>query len=245
MSTKTNCEKCIFADYANSTEPCAMGVLEHISNHKTINTEESGFLSILQFRCPFAFSADVYKQHQQEIGSIDDLKHQLISRATINYYMLVIASEDNIDNICQTVQELSIKPKFISIVVHQSNDTETIIQKLHNLTSFVPWKLHNILEDNPSQQDILDTVLATNTNTQTSNYLWVNNDKNIDKWGSDVISINKTIVLSQPTLHAMFRKDTDGLFIGLHNYEQLIKDKKTDIITAITGLENPLLHYYA
>lgn len=246
MSTKTNCDKCIFADYANSDNPCAMGVLEHISDKKTIATEDSGFLSIMQFRCPFAFSTEVYKNHQQNIGSIDDLKNQLILRATINYYLIAIVTENSADLVCDAIKKLTIKPKFVSIVLKSSNNTTNIIKTFNTLTPTAPWKLHNILEDNPSQQEILDIVISTNTNIQNANYLWINTDQNLDQWDKNIISINKTIVLEQPTLHAMFRtEDKDGLFIGLHNYQQLIKDKQTDIISAIESLEHPLLHYYA
>lgn len=246
MSTKTNCDKCIFADFADSENPCAMGVLEHISDKKTITTGDSGFLSISQFRCPFAFSTEVYKNHQQNIGSIDDLKHQLIKRATIDYYLIAIVTEDGVGLLCENIKKLTVKPKFVSVVLKSSNNTASVIQTLNTLTTTAPWKLHNILEDNPSQQDILDIVISTNTNIQNVNYLWINTETDMDQWDKNIISINKTIVLEQPTLHAMFRtKDKDGLFIGLHNYQQLIKDKQTNIISAIESLNPPLLHYYA
>jgi hypothetical protein len=245
MTIKTSCEKCIFADYSDSDSPCAMNIFDHIKSKKTIISEINGFNSILNYRCAFAFSTEVYQEHKEEIGSIDDLKNQLVERATISYYMIILLEESQIDKVCQSLSNLIVKPKFVSFVLHQNNNTETIINKLNSLTSIIPWKLHNLLEADSSQQDILDTVLSTNTNIGQSQYLWINTADSYDTWGTSISTINRIIVLEQPTLHAMFRSGTSGLFIGVDNYNKLIRDKKTDILSAIQDLPNPLIHYYA
>lgn len=245
MTIKTSCEKCIFADYSSSDSPCAMDIFDHIKSKKTIISEKTGFNSILNYRCPFAFSTDVYQEHKKEIGSIIDLKNQLVERATISYYMIILLEEPQIDEVCQSLSNLVVRPKFVSFVLRQNNNTETVIDKLNSLTPIIPWKLHNLLEDDSSQQDILDTVLSTNTNIGQSQYLWINTSDSYDTWNASISAINRVIVLQQPTLHAMFRSGTSGLFIGVDNYHKLIRDKKTDILSAIQDLPNPLIYYYA
>jgi hypothetical protein len=244
MSTKTKCEKCLFADYADSNDACAMGILEHIEGSKTINIVDN-FNEILHYRCPFAFSVDVYKEHNEQLGSIDNLKQELIKKAQVNYYLTIFLDANDLDNVCNSINGLPIVPQFVSIVVQQNNDTANIISKLENLLSKeIKWKLHNFLEEY-TLQDSLDTIFKTNTHTASSNYFWVNTSKSSATWANDITKINSIIVVEQPFLHALFRADNDGLFLTFKNYEQIITLYNSDIMSSIKNIKDPAIRYYA
>lgn len=243
MSTKTNCEKCIFADFSDSTDPCAMGIIEKIQNIKEITVSDN-FNTILHYRCPFAFSVEVYKNNQNDIGSIEDLKQKLISNAIIGYYMVVFLEDDNVLELCETIKQMRIKPKFLSLVIKNNNDTENIISTIKtSLSADVKWKLHNFLED-MNFQDALDTIFSTNTNKNDITYFWINSSNNKTTFDKDILKINDIITIEQPFLHALFRNNTDGLFLTFNNYENLMTQHKTGIIEALQNTENPLIRYY-
>lgn len=244
MSTKTKCEKCLFSDYASSPEPCAMNIIEKIDSNKTIEIVDN-FYQISHYRCPFAFSIDVYKENIDKLGSIDNLKHQLIDRAQIDYYMIIFLDTDDLDEVCASISELPISPKFVSFIIQQNNDTGNIIARLNEkLPKDLGWKLHNFLEV-LSFQDSLDTVFKTNTHTSNITYFWINDSKSFKGWGKDISVINSIIVLEQPFLHALFRSDHDGIFLTFNNYEQILKEYGNDILSAIDKIENKSIRYYA
>jgi hypothetical protein len=246
MSTITNCEKCIFADYSDSPEPCAMGIIDRVKELKTINVGGTNFNKINQYRCAFAFSADVYKNNLSETVSVESLKEQLYIRAAVDYYMVILLKDLSVlDDICKTLSTMLIKPKFVSLVTEQNNHTESILEKLKiNMPENIKWKLHNFL-DNYNFQETMDTIFETNTHKTNITYFWINDTDSINTWDKDISKINDTIVIEQPFLHAMFRKNQDGLFLTFNNYQQILNIYKTDILTALEEkIENKSILYY-
>ncbi len=245
MSTATNCEKCIFADYANSSEPCAIGIIEKIKNSKTIDITDNNFNRIHHYRCAFAFSADVYKKNIEQLKSIDYLKQGLYDKAIVDYYMLILVKDIAvIKNICPALRGMGIKPKFVSVAIEKNNNTSEILSQLKtNMPEEVPWKLHNFL-GNYDFQESLDTIFETNPHKNDITYFWVNTTDSIDSWSKDIQKINETIVIEQPFLHAMFRKDRDGMFLAFKNYQEILNLYKTNILNALDKIENPSIIYY-
>jgi hypothetical protein len=244
MSTNTKCEKCIFSDFSHEENPCAIGIIDRIKGSKTIEIDND-FNKILQYRCPFAFDASVYKENANDIGDVDSLKQQLYSRAQIDYYMIVLVKDTSLlEQVFLTLKSLPIKPQFISFVISKNNNTKNIIDQLKNeVPTPIKWKLHNLLEDY-SFQETLDIVLETNTEKSNMNYFWVNTTDSIEYWNQDIIKINDIIVIQQPFLHAMYRKDTEGLFLTFNNYKQILELYKTDIVNALENIENKSVMYY-
>lgn len=243
MNTKTKCNKCIFADHADSEQPCAADILSEINGHKTIVVEDN-FNNILHYRCPMAFSMDVYKNNISEIQSIDNLKTKLINNAKIDYYMVVFLDPEHIKDVCQSIRDLPILPKFISFAVTENNTTEILIDILNQqIPQNTGWKLHNFLEKN-SYQESLDAIFDTNTHKNNIQYFWVNNSDTHTQWANDILSINRIIVYQQPFLHALYRKDIDGMFLTFKNYYSMLELDKSDIANAIKTIETPLIKYY-
>ena len=244
MSIKTKCKTCLFADYADSENPCAMDIINHVKDKKSLDIVDD-FYEISPYRCAFAFSINVYKNNINTIGSIDNLKNELTQRAKIDYYMVVFLDPTHIDQVCESISQLNILPKFISIIVNDNNETASLINKLNvQLPKNVMWKLHNILGE-LSLQESLDTVFKTNTHVSGITYLWINKSNSYSSWNSDVKNINDIIVLEQPYINACFRKDNDGLFLTFNNYNNILESYGKDILTSIDTIENKMIAYYA
>lgn len=245
MNIATNCEQCIFADYSDSDNPCIIGIIEKVRSSKTIQKTDNNFNRIIDYRCAFAFSEQVYKEHITEIESIDNLKKILDNRAKISYYMVIFIEDDNnIIEICSSINSMIIQPKFVSFVLEKNNNTNFLIEKIKStLDQNIKWKLHNLLYDYKYQEK-LDIIFQTNTEKNDIPYFWINDSSSMSRWPTDIIHINTKIVIEQPFLHAMFRKNTDGLFLTFNNYQQILDLYKTDILNAISKIENKSIQYY-
>jgi hypothetical protein len=242
----TNCEKCIFSDFSDSSEPCAVGIIEQIKDSKSLVVNNKKFYSISNYLCPFAFSVDVYQKHKEEIGSIDDLKKHLFLKAQPKYYMVIFLGDIEPSVIVQKILDLTVRPGFISIVTYQNNNTENIIKEFSALDHTIQWKLHNILEDF-DYQDSLSVVLDTNPVKNNYQFLWVNDGFSNNEWHKDIVSISEIVSIKQPVAHALYRKpkDRDGLFISFNAYEEIRHNINTNIYLALEQTENQLITYYA
>jgi hypothetical protein len=139
---------------------------------------------------------------------------------------------------------MTIKPKFVSFAITKNNDTKPIIDLLtSSMPQTVKWKLHNLLEQY-SFQEILDIIFETNTEKNNIQYVWINDDSSMASWSKDITYINTTIVIDQPPLHALFRKNTDGLFLTFDNYQKILNEYKTDVLSAISKIEDKAVIYY-
>lgn len=243
----TNCEKCVFSDYYNSPEPCAMGIIEQIKDSKGLLTNDQKFYSIINYRCSYAFSMDVYQQHKEQIGSIEDLKRQLYLKAQTIYYLAIFLDDTDISVISKTILTLPVKPSFVSLITYQKNNTQNIIQTFKTLEeNGIQWKLHNMLEDF-DYQDSLSIVFDTNTAKNKCQFLWVNSASSYNSWSRDIANINEILIVKQPVAHGMYRTEdsTDGLFMSFKAYDEIRHSVNMDIALALKEIENPLIKYYA
>ena len=96
-------------------------------------------------------------------------------------------------------------------------------------------------------QNSLDVVLDTNTHTKSSSYLWINSCDSLSSWQKDMQKINHAITVLQPECNALFREpaSTDGLFIGLKNYDEIRHAINPDILKGLEAIPNPIIKYYA
>ena len=244
---RTNCQKCLFADFADSEHPCAMGVIDAIKKDKEISKDDKNFAVINKYRCVYGFNLEAYRANQDKIGSIEDLKTQLKNRARINYYMIVFLDHQKLDLVCETLLDLPVLPKFVSLVTYENNSTEDIISLFKSkVEGKIGWKLHNMLEQ-LDYQETLDVVLDTNTHTKTSTYLWINSSDNIKDWKNNIEQINRIITLEQPECHALLRdsSDNDGLFMALKNYDEIRHAVNPNIFEALRTTPNCTIKTYA
>lgn len=244
---KTSCEKCIFADYADSTEPCKFNIIPEIKLIHELNISENNFYNIKDYYCKYGFSLDLYDKHKETIGSIDDLKKQIQDKAQIKYYMVVNINDiSNLDNVCKAINALIIKPKFVSFLLHQSNNTEHIIDTIRKtFQDDISWKIHNFLEDT-TLNHMISTVFDTNAKKNDTIYFWIDEDSNYELWNQEISRINKLIYVQQPKCHGIFRSDSkDGMFLTFDLYSSMKIHLNNDIFKAIESIENPNFIYYA
>lgn len=245
---RTLCEKCIFSDHSDSDEPCKMNIIQEIKNNHNITISENNFNIITDYVCRYGFDLNTYDQNKKDLGSIDDLKTQIYNKAKIKYYLLIdVTNVDNIANVCQEINNLYIKPGYVSFLLNKENHTEIIISNIKKeLSDTVPWKIHNFLEENTDLNKKLNTVVDTNAKKNDTVYFWVDNDFNSSLWNQEIKNINKIIYIHQPKCHALFRStNKDGLFLSFDLYKLMRTDLDPNIFKALEVLENPQFIYYA
>lgn len=243
----TNCEKCLFADYADSAEPCKLDILTQIQNYHKTKVSKNNFYIIENYGCRYGFDIDSYQKNKETIGSITNLTEQLEKRAKIKYYLVIkVTNEDLISNVCDSILSLSIKPRFVSFILYKSNNTKQIISDIQSkLDNIIEWKIHNFLEDQ-NLNDSISNIFDTNANKKDTIYFWINEDITNSLWNQEIININKIIYLYQPQCHGLFRNSKkDGIFLSFRLYKDMKTHLSSDIFKAFTLLEDPKFIYYA
>lgn len=244
---KTVCEKCVFADYADSTEPCKMNIIEQIKEYHQPAVSDSNFYTIADYYCRYGFNLDIYDKNKKEIGSIEQLKQNLTKKAQMRYYLVIdINNPDTISVVADTIVSLAIKPQFVSFILHQNNNTESIISILKTkLDSIVEWKIHNFLEETTLNSAVA-TVFDTNSKKNDTYYFWLNSDKDYKNWNNEIIDINRFIYLYQPKCHGLFRNASkEGMLMSFDSYKQMRIHLDSDIFKALDSIEHPSFIYYA
>lgn len=244
---KTLCEKCIFADYVNSDDPCKMNIILKIKDKRELLVSDTNFYIVPDYFCKYGFDLNVYDSNKNEIGSIDNLKNEIINRAKLRFYLVInITDSSNIRSVCETIKNLYILPKYVSFILNQENNTEVIINTIKQiLDGKTEWKIHNFLEAT-ELNDAIITIFDTNSGKNDSYYFWINSDQDINFWNENIKNINDIVYIDQPKCHALFRSDNkDGLFLSFAQYKEMKTHISTDIFKAINSIENPKFIYYA
>lgn len=243
----TKCENCIFADYTDSKEPCKLNILEQIKDYHTPTISDNNFYIIPDYRCRYGFDIDTYDQHKDQIGTITDLQKHLETRTQISYYLIVnVTNPSLIKDVCLSITQLVVVPKFVSFILYQSNNIENIIQQIKSrLDSSIEWKVHNFLE-HKSLNESISVIFDTNANKNNSAYFWINDDTTHLMWQTELSVINKTIYLYQPKCHGLFRDTSkNGMFLSFKLYKDMKTHLSSDIFRAFDLLESPKFIYYA
>jgi hypothetical protein len=243
---RTLCSKCLFSDYSDSPDSCAMGIVSRIKNIYNIDKDENNFNIINEYKCLYGFDLKTYDENKENIGPIDELTQKIYARCEVPYYIVIFLEESGIDNLIDSIQALPIKPKYVSIVVFANNNTKTIIEKLQKLNIVCEWKLHNfILEE--SKEKTLNIIFDTNAFNNNSQYIWVIDHtfgiKDIDK---DINDINEIMTIYKPKTHMLCKTDTfslNGLFISFENFKHLCKENELLISDGIQNTQGNILVY--
>lgn len=245
--SNTNCEKCLFADYADSAEPCKIHILDMIKDQYP-TTVKNNFYYIQKYKCHYGFDLKTYEDNKEKIGSVEDLKRAIKNNNIISYYLIIETDLLKIDELCQSINSLIIPPRYVSIILYQNNNTEQTIKVLkEKINKNIEWKIHNFLEE-ASLSEAIHTVLDTNMNKNQSVYFWVNRNSDYSSWNKDIANISDYITIKKPVCHALLRSPSDsidGLFLPFDNYKTLIQELDPDIAKAISLIENPRIIYYA
>ena len=241
---KTLCSKCIFADNFDSPEPCAMNIVERIRNKYSIEPDEDGLNIIHDYKCLYGFDLATYEKNKEQIGGLDKLTAEIYKRCEIPYYMVLFATEASLDHLISNIKNLSIKPKYLSVILFASNNTSLVIDKLKTeLSDLCEWKLHNFLDSEPKEK-ALNIVFDTNKNKNNSEYAWIIDSEMAQDLDKQIADINEIMTITKPKAHMLCRTKNfslDGLFISFANLRSLCKENERLISEGIRSNSSEIL----
>ena len=219
MNIGTNCKKCIFAHSTSEHSQCDLGIIDIIKNDKKIDIKEDHNY-IHEYMCRFAFDKDIYAANQSELEKIDIVK-LLQERSEVKYYLLLdLNTSDNIEYICDKINNLTIKPKFISFMIFNYEQTQKLIQIMtDSLDKKIQWKVHNFIQQEELGTKI-STALDTNKKATDSHYLYISKGSDIDQLENYIMRINTMITIEQRPFYVLMKEkdNTYGLFTSFNHY---------------------------
>jgi hypothetical protein len=247
MITNTKCQRCLFADRAESNNPCEHNIIDHIKNHKTIKVE-AGFNVIENYVCKMGFDKKTYEKNKSSL-SIETIKQELVNRACLSYYLLIDISyldAKQVEVLCEKLLNLSIKPKFISFLLfpHDQNKEKIFTIKKH-MGKEIMWKAHSFINE-ISKNDAIHIALDTNVGKNDTQYLLIYDAKDIDDLDQDTNEINSNIMIIQKPFHygkKVGSENLNGLFISFNNYN-FSRSIDKDLQQAISGITGATILEY-
>jgi hypothetical protein len=222
MITNTNCKKCLFSNKASSDAPCEHNIISYIKEHKKINIVDD-FYVIENYMCRMGFNKDVFEENKDNI-SIDIIKQEIVNKACIEYYLVMDITTLNsgeLSGLCDTLINMSIKPKFVSFLLFPDDQNkEKILTLKKHIDDHFMWKAHNFISDMPFD-DALNVALDTNVGKNNTSFLLIYDNKDIKELEDDINEINSSIIILQKPFHYAKKKKTqnpNGIFMTFQNY---------------------------
>jgi hypothetical protein len=242
MSSKnTLCEKCYFSDKADSDKNCVFYIPDAISDIKTINIV-NGYNSIEKYTCRYGVSKDTVdnKMKDMDIGNLEEYAK---NRVFPKYMLFIFAEpdEDSLNNICDSINALSIKPQAVSIVFITESLNDLNPQKIceEKLGKSCSWKLHMFFDTSKKDYEVAYAALSTDTRLQKCEFITLANTETLKYFASTdrINRINYIINVEQPDLALLRTKTTDsyfyGMFMTLDNFKGISNNVDKDIAKAI------------
>jgi hypothetical protein len=223
MKIATNCKKCIFAHKAEDECACDLNIIDLIKDTKNIEVKEQ-YNYINDYICRFAFDKNTYESNISELEKIDIVK-LLQDRSGVKYYLLIdIDADDDIDHICNKINDLTIHPKFLSFMIFNYEQTQKLIKTMtEKLNKDIQWKVHNFVEQEDLTKKIY-TALETNKKANNSHYFCTFKGSDIDNLENYIMRINTIITIEQTPFHILMKSrepNIYGLFVSFDHYNLL------------------------
>lgn len=228
--TKTDCSKCYFASLSDSKQTCKFDIINSIKDSKDIDIK-NGYYYINNYRCVYAFPKEKVKEIEETFPDINLLEYTKY-RVYIKYYLII----DNLDNklsvesIAEYINNLSIKPKVISIFTRSANmveDIEKFDKTIDNIDGMV-WRLHNFKNQDIDYANAIHSVLSTSSHLKDCGFIWCVKNYQLSKFveTKSIERINFLANVAQPDIGIFYSVDTknhiDGIFLTKNNYSNLI-----------------------
>ena len=252
MRHNTNCEKCIFADSANSGTPCEITIIEQIKDRKKIEVKNN-YYYIYDYMCKFCFSSQSFDETKSSLGiaTKDQLKELIKLKNNLKYYLVIFLDNDvDISELCEQLNKLEVRPRYISFVSNASRNNRTlhaaITEKL-SIDTF--WKLHAFLEE-PNKSHELFTLLHTNIKANKSQYLWIVKSSDVAGYieNNTIGQIHYMVNVIQPYCNILkSQKYTElfySLFITFDTYKELTTNINSSLEISLNELANMKMEYY-
>ena len=219
----TICNDCYFAQPTTSDKPCVFNIPNIVQEYKNIETYQ-GYNIIKNYNCRYGFSKKIYNEHIDKLSSLDMqeyVKQQNIVKYSIG---LIVETEDSFESCVDSINRLSIKPSYITIICYADGNKLYDLLK-SNLKFDIDYKVHNFLE-NISGPRSLHIALETNKN-KVGNLIWLLNYDSLTKVveNDSIQNINYIINVEQKPAHYYKCSSIDsqfyGIFINMNNYINL------------------------
>lgn len=221
----TVCNKCYFAKPIGSSKPCEFDIPNIIKESKTIESNQDYFI-IKNYVCRYGFSKKVYEENIDKLSHLNMIEY--IKEQNIVKYSLVLVLEKNTDYkiIVDHINNLSIKPHYITIICYEEGSYINKYLQL-NLSKHIQYKIHNFLE-NITGAHAFHIAMETNK-SKIGNLIWIL-DKNLLEHvvaNDSIQQINYLINVEQKPAHYYKCSKIDsnfyGIFININNYLSLSK----------------------
>jgi hypothetical protein len=126
----TNCKICAFSEPSISNSPCRFEIIDHIKDIKIIETRDE-YNYIKDYTCKYGIDHKTYND-PEFVKNVTNIQSYIVEKAKISYYLVVnlTSIDNNIENICEEINSLDIKPRFISFISHKDIDPNTVIKKI-------------------------------------------------------------------------------------------------------------------
>jgi len=221
----TICKNCYFAKPASSARPCEFDIPNIIKENKTIESREDYFV-IKNYVCRYGFSKTVYEENIDKLSDTNMI--EFIKQQNIVKYSLALVLEKDTDHeqIITNINNLSIKPTYITIICYEKGNYINQYLQL-NLSEHIEYKVHNFLENIPGSQ-ALHIAMETNK-SKVGNLMWILNKDLLQHVVSNdsIQNINYAINVEQKPAHYYKYSKTEsnfyGIFININNYLALSK----------------------
>ena len=236
----TLCRDCYFAKKTTSNDKaCFFDIPAIVKDIHNIHIDNE-FNVIENYQCRYGMSNKIYKENIDKFHSVDLIEY-IKQQNTIRYSVAVILDKSpDIDLLINNLNNLSIKPYYITIVCY--NNTENLTKKINKLG--IKYKIHKFLEDIAGPQAL---HIALETNKQNiQNVLWILTETGLDHVvkNDSIQEINYLVNVEQKSIHyykcSNIDSNIDGVFIGTDNYKLFSKT----IDYTIEQNTNILFDYY-
>ena len=248
----TKCEKCVFAvvDDNQSQTGCRFDIPQtiitqysSIYNPETTIVKRNGFWKLMNFTCPLALT-EQSKDFLLNNGIEQEQVGNTMLNLTKNKYYLIYFLDDDLTNLDTNLSQLNnhfCVPSFISFIKKtKSYPTKDIIEYLNKYT-LPSWKLHDIIEKDRADSEIIDMVLDTNLGASgtMSLSIWYNQHYLPSEY-FDKINETMNYFLNKPAyVGSCIANSFNGLFIPFSDY--LNHHKKINF-TLQSLQEDPSVH---
>lgn len=245
MIGNTNCKLCAFSEPSWSDSSCKFNIIEYLKDIKVIETKEE-YNYIKDYTCKYGLDKKTYNNPEFS-ENVGDIVSYIVEKAKVSYYLLVNITNvhNNIKDVCEEINNLDIKPRFISFISHKDIDSNNLIKQINDtLDKKYKWKFHNFLESLPLN-DSLHIVVDTNIGNNGSKLMMVydpNNDLLLKKELNDrVNAVQFTSIVQQKRLHGFYNNqdELDGLCLTFELYKTLSDTFGKDVLQIIKN--NPEL----
>jgi hypothetical protein len=243
--TKTQCNKCIFADTVSSNSPCEFHIPEKIKDIKNVSIIDD-FYEIENYRCLYGFSKNQYDQNIDNLKDVD-IRNLAKDKASLKYYLILDArqiSKDQLYRIIDDIDKLDTKPTHLSIII-SPNDPDPAYEYVRHNLSCRKWTIHVFIET-LSLNDCINTILDTNLIASQSWCLLFIDANSLDKKIQDVISfLQDNFIIKQKNFYGV--KYTDSLHMMCLNcmvYKTLVSTIDRDIIKSLESTTEITLETY-